>query len=58
MKKANMGMALFTGLFVFMIVFLSEIFIPDKSFAFSVTIAATSALVGGLIGNKLFPKEG
>lgn len=55
MKKGSIGMALFTGLFVGVVVFLSEYLIPNTSLISSVIIAGLSALVGGLIGNKLFP---
>lgn len=54
MKKGSIGMALFTGLFVGIVVFLSEYLIPNTSLISSVIIAGLSALVGGLIGNKLF----
>ena len=55
MKKGSIGMALFTGLFVGIVVLLSEYLIPNTSLITSVIIAGLSALVGGLIGNKLFP---
>lgn len=55
MKKGSIGMALFTGLFVGIVVFLSNYLIPNASLITSVIIAGLSALVGGLIGNKLFP---
>ncbi len=54
MKKGSIGMALITGLFVGIVVFLSEYLIPNTSLISSVIIAGLSALVGGLIGNKLF----
>jgi xanthosine utilization system XapX-like protein len=57
MKKANIRMALFTGLFVGIIVFLSEYIIPNTNLITSVLLAGLSALVGGLIGNKLFPNK-
>jgi len=57
MKKINIGMALFTGIFVGIVAFLSEFFIPNTSIITSVIIAGLSALVGGLIGNKLFPNK-
>ena len=57
MKKGSIGMALFAGIFVGIVVFLSEYLIPNKSLITSVIIAGLSALVGGLIGNKLFPNK-
>jgi len=57
MNKRNVGVALFTGLFVGTIVFLSEYLIPNASLVISVIIAGLSALVGGLIGNKLFQNK-
>lgn len=57
MKKAKIRMALFTGLFVGIIVFLSEYIIPNTNLITSVLLAGLSALVGGLIGNKLFPNK-
>ncbi|WP_209369584.1 hypothetical protein [Sediminibacillus dalangtanensis] len=55
MKKGSTGMALFTGLFVGIVFFLSEYFFPNTNLITKVIIAGVSALVGGLIGNKLFP---
>ena len=55
-KAINVGMALFTGLFVG-IIFLSEYLIPNISLVISVIIVGLSTLVGGLIGNKLFQNK-
>lgn len=55
MKKGRIGSALFTGLFVGIVVFLSEYLYANISFITSVIIAGLSALVGAWIGNKLFP---
>lgn len=57
MRKVSIGMALFTGIFVGIMVFLSEYLIPNTSLITSVIIAGLSALIGGLIGNKLFPNK-
>ncbi|MFA9559517.1 hypothetical protein ACERII_19590 [Evansella sp. AB-rgal1] len=54
MKSGSIGLALFTGLFVAIVVFISEYFIPNTSVITKVIISGLSALVGGLIGYKLF----
>lgn len=56
LNKGSKGMALFAGIFAGVVVFLSEYLFPDTSLITKVIIAGLSALVGGLIGNKLFPK--
>ncbi|KKE79453.1 hypothetical protein DTX80_17205 [Bacilli bacterium] len=53
MKKRNIEWALFTGLFVGIVIFLSEILIPNANFFISMAISGLSALIGGLIGNKI-----
>lgn len=57
MKKGSTGMALFTGLIVAVVVFLSEYLIPNTSLVIKVIIAGLAALVGGVIGNRLFPNK-
>ncbi|AFS79473.1 hypothetical protein Curi_c24780 [Gottschalkia acidurici 9a] len=57
MKKGSMGMALFTGAFVGIVVFLFEYILPNSNLITSVSITGLSALIGGLIGNKLFPNK-
>jgi hypothetical protein len=57
LKKGGIGMALFTGIFVGIVVFLSEYFIPNTSLFTKVIIAGLSALISGLIGIKLFPNK-
>lgn len=57
MKKGIVWMALFTGMFVGISVFLSEFLMPDSNIIISVSIATLSALIGGFIGNKLFIKS-
>ena len=57
MKKLNIGVALFTGLFVGIIIFIKELFISDINVFLSILICALAALIGGLIGNKLFPNN-
>ncbi len=49
--------ALFTAIFVGIIVFISEFFFPDTNSFISIIIGALSALIGGLIANKIFPEE-
>lgn len=53
-KKGNIGMVLITTLFVVTVLSLVEYLMPERSSIIFVVIAALSALVGGLIGNKLF----
>lgn len=57
MTKGSIGMALFTGVFVGIVMFFAEFLILDSSLFVRVIIAGLSALVGGLIGNKLFPNK-
>lgn len=57
MKKGSTGMALFTGLIVAVVVFLSEYLIPNTSLVIKVIIAGLAALVGGVIGYRLFPNK-
>lgn len=57
MTKESIGIALFTGVFVGVVMFLIEFLIPDSSLFVRVIIAGLSALFGGLIGNKLFTNK-
>lgn len=57
MKKGSIGMALFTGLFVGIVVFTSSFLIPDRNPFVSIAIAGLAGLIGGLIGNKLFSNK-
>ncbi|MBU9720977.1 MULTISPECIES: hypothetical protein [Bacillaceae] len=57
MNSNQLGMVLFTGMFVGIAVFLSEYFIHTTSLIAKVIIAGLSALVGSLIGSKLFPNK-
>jgi len=57
MKKGSIRSVLFTGIFVGIVVFLSEYLIPKPNLITSMIIAGLSAIVGGLIGNKLFPNK-
>ncbi|MDV6377578.1 hypothetical protein ORD22_04795 [Sporosarcina sp. GW1-11] len=50
-------MVLITTLFVVVVLSLVEYLIPERSSIVFVVIAGVSALVGGLIGNKLFPNN-
>lgn len=56
LKKQTIGLALFTGAFVGLIVFLMEYFFSNVNLPIKVIIAAISALVGGWIAIKLFFK--
>ncbi|WP_171805902.1 hypothetical protein [Sporosarcina newyorkensis] len=56
MKKGSVGMIIFTCIFVILIMLLFEFLIPTTRII-RVIIAGLSALVGGLIGNKLFPNK-
>lgn len=53
----NIKMALFTGVFVGIVMFFFEYLISDVNIVIKVLIAGLSALVGGLLGNKLFPHK-
>ncbi|MUV37983.1 hypothetical protein JNUCC1_01791 [Lentibacillus sp. JNUCC-1] len=54
MKKGTIGMILFAGLFVGVVVFVSEYLFPGASVFITAIIAGISALIGGLVGNKVF----
>ncbi|WP_416148374.1 hypothetical protein ACM26V_19445 [Salipaludibacillus sp. HK11] len=54
MRKGLIKMILFTSLIVGIVVFTSEYLIPNSSFITNAIISVLSALVGGLIGYKLF----
>lgn len=56
LNKGSTGMALFAGVFVGVVVFLVEYLIPNASLITNAIIAGLSALLGGWIGSKLFPK--
>lgn len=50
-------MALFTGTFVGIVTLFIEYVIPEGSFASRIIIIALAAVMGGLIGSKLFPSK-
>lgn len=56
MKKGSVGMVIFTTIFVMLVMLLFEFLIPVTSIA-RIIIAGLSALVGGLLGNKIFPSK-
>ncbi|MCM3124344.1 MULTISPECIES: hypothetical protein [unclassified Mesobacillus] len=56
MNKGSTGMALFGGTLVGVVVFLVEYLIPNTNLITKAIIAALSALLGGWIGSRLFPK--
>lgn len=55
--KSNTKMALFTGVFVAIVRFFIEFSNLDLNIIVIVLITALSALIGALIGNKLFPSK-
>ncbi|GAA0415979.1 hypothetical protein JUJ52_12185 [Virgibacillus sp. AGTR] len=57
MKIRNIDRALLTGLFVGIIIFISEYFFPDTNSFISIFIGALAALIGYLIAVKILPKE-
>lgn len=57
MKRGNIGMALFTGLFVSIVMLFIEFSALDIDKIMRIIIAGLSALVGGLIGSKLYPNK-
>lgn len=57
MKKVNLAVALFTGLFVAIIVVVSGYFMPDRNLLISSVIAILAALIGYTIGQFLFSKK-
>jgi hypothetical protein len=56
MKKGSFGMVIFTTIFVMLVMLLFEFLTPVTSIT-RIIIAGLSALVGGLLGNKLFPSK-
>ncbi|MET3576733.1 putative membrane protein YfcA [Bhargavaea ullalensis] len=57
MEKGSVGTALFTGVFVGVIMFLYYFLVPDTNFFITVVVAGVSAWIGSMIGNKLFPNK-
>ncbi|MHA6261533.1 hypothetical protein ACXYMX_16860 [Sporosarcina sp. CAU 1771] len=57
MKRGSIGMVVVSTLFVVLVLSLVEYLIPDRSSIVFIGIAGLSALVGGLIGTKLFPNN-
>ncbi|WP_121605181.1 hypothetical protein [Virgibacillus sp. Bac332] len=57
MNIRNIDRALLTGLFVGIIIFISEYFFPDTNAFISIFIGALAALIGYLIADKILPKE-
>ncbi|MBR7798067.1 MAG: hypothetical protein ACQEWU_07210 [Bacillota bacterium] len=57
MKIRNIDRALLTGLFVGIMIFISEYFFPDTNSFISIFIGALAALIGYLIAVKILPKE-
>lgn len=55
MKKGNIRVALFTGIFLGIVNFIFEYLIPDANLFTSIVISVVGVLVGWLIGSKLFP---
>ena len=56
MKKGNFGMVIFTTIFVMLVMLLFEFLTLVISIT-RIIIARLSALVGGLLENKLFPNK-
>ena len=56
-ERGSLGMALFTGIFVLIIMLVIEYLIPDINTFIKIIAVALLAMVGGLIGNKLFPNK-
>ncbi|WP_182201687.1 hypothetical protein [Paraliobacillus salinarum] len=57
MKIRNLDRALFTGLFVGIIIFIKEFFFPDTTTFMSILISALAALIGYFIGGKLLSRS-
>jgi len=56
-KRGNVGMVLFTVLIVVIILSLIELLFPNRSSLVFILTAGLSALIGGLLGEKLFPRK-
>lgn len=56
-ERGSLGMAFFTGIFVLIIMLGLEYLIPDINTTIKIILVGLSAMVGGLIGNKLFPNK-
>ncbi|MYL56763.1 hypothetical protein GLW20_04530 [Virgibacillus halodenitrificans] len=57
MNIRNIDRALFTGLFVGIIIFIKEIFFLGINAFISILIGAIAALIGYLIGDKILPRK-
>ncbi|MHA6260698.1 hypothetical protein ACXYMX_12505 [Sporosarcina sp. CAU 1771] len=54
MKKGNIKIALFTGIFLGVVNFIFESLIPNTSVFVSIGISVLAVLIGWWIGSKLF----
>ncbi|WP_199083987.1 hypothetical protein [Sporosarcina sp. P10] len=50
-------MALFTGVFVLIVMLFIEYLIPNINALIKIIVVGLSAMIGGMIGNKLFPNK-
>ncbi|GAB4074642.1 hypothetical protein GCM10028778_21450 [Barrientosiimonas marina] len=57
MNIKNIDRALFTGLFVGIIIFLKESLFPNTNVFLSMLISGSAALIGFLIGDKIFSEK-
>ncbi|AIF45307.1 MULTISPECIES: hypothetical protein [Bacillaceae] len=57
MNIRNIDRALFTGLFVGIIIFIKEILFSGINAFISILIGAIAALIGYLIGDKILPRK-
>ncbi|WP_143560502.1 hypothetical protein [Sporosarcina sp. P12(2017)] len=57
LRRGSMGMALFTGVFVLIVMLFIEYLIPNINALIKIIVVGLSAMIGGMIGNKLFPNK-
>ena len=54
MRRGSIGMALFTGVFVLIVMLVIEYLIPNINTLIKIIVVGLSAMIGGMIGNKFF----
>lgn len=57
MNIRNIDRALFTGVFVGIVIFIKEVFFSDMNTFISILIGGLAALIGYLIGDKILSRK-
>ncbi|WP_175618816.1 hypothetical protein [Virgibacillus halodenitrificans] len=57
MRFERLDWALFTGVFVGIVILIMESLIKNPPFPITIFVTGGAAFIGGLLGNKLFPQK-